>query len=66
MVWSNIPHNSIHQILLENGLAIENKKRVPRYFPWVNAMIHEAFVTLCLCGDRCATGYHKDTKEICV
>ncbi|MDQ1282700.1 MAG: hypothetical protein QG666_489, partial [Euryarchaeota archaeon] len=26
------------------------------------AMIHEAFVTLCLCGDRCATGYHKDTK----
>ena len=35
---------------------------VPRYFLWVNAMIHEAFVTLCLCGDRCAMGYHKDTK----
>ena len=31
-------------------------------FLWMNAMIHEAFVTLCLCGDRCATGYHKDTK----
>ncbi len=25
-------------------------------------MINTAFVTLCLCGDRCATGYHKDTK----
>ena len=25
-------------------------------------MIHEAFVTLCLCGDQFATNYHKNTK----
>ncbi len=30
-----IPHNSIHQVLLENGLAAENKKKKMRRKPYI-------------------------------
>ena len=30
----HIPHNAIHQVLLENGLANENKKKKRRKKPW--------------------------------
>jgi transposase InsO family protein len=30
-----IPHNAIHQVLLENGLASENKKKKRRRKPWI-------------------------------
>ena len=31
----HIPHNAIHQVLLENGLAIENKKKKKRRKLWI-------------------------------
>jgi len=31
----HIPHNAIHQVLLENGLASENKKKKRRRKPWI-------------------------------
>jgi putative transposase len=31
----HISHNSIHQVLLENGLANENKKKKRRRKPWI-------------------------------
>ena len=31
----HIPHNAIHQVLLENGLASENKKEKRRRKPWI-------------------------------
>ena len=31
----HIPHNSIHQVLLENDLAHENKKKKMRRKPWI-------------------------------
>jgi|GEM_PF-4352023 hypothetical protein len=44
-------------------LVLESIFLAPRYFLWVNTMSHEAIVSLCLCGDQRATGYHKDTKK---
>ena len=31
----HIPHNAIHQVLLENGLANENKEKKKRRKPWI-------------------------------
>lgn len=31
----HIPHNAIHQVLLENGLASENKRKKKRRKPWI-------------------------------
>jgi transposase InsO family protein len=31
----HIPHNSIHQVLLDNGLAVENKRKKMRRKPWI-------------------------------
>jgi transposase len=31
----HIPHNAIHEVLLENGLANENQKKKKRRKPWI-------------------------------
>lgn len=31
----HIPHNAIHEVLLEEGLAVENKKKKKRRKPWI-------------------------------
>jgi putative transposase len=58
----HIPHNAIHQVLLENGLAIENKKKKKRRKPCIRYERKHSLTAVHL-------DWHKSRingKEVCV
>ena len=58
----HIPHNAIHQVLLENGLAIENKKRRNAGSPGSDMNENTASRQFILIGTRAGSM----AKEVCV
>jgi putative transposase len=58
----HIPHNRIHQVLLENGLAEENKKKQKRRKPWIR---YERKHSMTLVHLDWHTS-HFNGKEVCV
>jgi putative transposase len=58
----HIPHNKIHQVLLEKGLAEENKKKKMRRKPWIRYERKHSLTAVHLDWHTS----HFNNKEVCV
>lgn len=58
----HIPHNAIHQVLLDKGLASENKKKKKRRKPWIRYERKHSLTAVHL--DWHASGVNG--KEVCI